>query len=123
MSSWGSGLRPAARIPVLAVNMADDTTTRWLGDPKNRDGWGAYLPVLEVRDTWVSGLGLERSDVKEVPGGIQRHRAWTTKDACEVLLYELPTGGHQWPSNLGDPGKSTATEIVEFFERHGGGRE
>ena len=123
MSSWGSGLRPAARIPVLAVNMADDTTTRWLGDPMNRDGWGAYLPVMEVRNAWVSGLGLERSDVKELAGGIRRHRAWTTKDACEVLLYEVPTGGHQWPSNLGDPGKSTATEIVEFFERHGGGRE
>ena len=31
MSSWGSGLRPAARIPVMAINRVDDTTTRWLG--------------------------------------------------------------------------------------------
>ncbi|MBN8248037.1 MAG: hypothetical protein J0L84_11395, partial [Verrucomicrobia bacterium] len=72
---------------------------------------------------WVSGLGLERSGVDALPGGIRRHRVWTTKDACEALLYEVPTGGHHWPANLGDPGKSTATEIAEFFERHGGGRE
>ena len=34
----------------------------------NRDGWGAYLPVLEIRDAWVSGLGLERSGVDALPG-------------------------------------------------------
>lgn len=116
MTRWGSGLRPAARIPILAVNMVDDPTTLWLGDPMNRDGWGAYLSVPDVRRAWVEGLGLERSEVKELPGGIRRHRAWTAKDAGEVLLYEVPVGGHQWPANLGDPGKSTATEIVEFFE-------
>ena len=116
MSTWGSGLRPAARIPILAVNMVDDTTTRWLGDPMNRDVWGAYLSVPDVRRAWVEGLVLERSEVKELPGGLRRHRAGTAKDACEVLLYEVPVGGHRWPANLGDPGKSTATEIVEFFE-------
>jgi hypothetical protein len=117
MSSWGQGLRPAAPIPVLAVNMVDDTTTRWTGDPMNRDGWGAYLPVEEVRKAWVAGLGLERSEVLGLAGGLRRHRAWTAKDGCEALLYEIPTGGHRWPANLGDAGKSTAAEIVEFFER------
>ena len=117
MSSWANGWRPAARIPVLAVNMVDDTTTRWAGDPMNRDGWGAYLPVEEVRKAWVNGLGLERSEVKEMAGGIRRHRASTAKDGCEVVLHEIPTGGHRWPANLGDEGKSTATEIVEFFGR------
>ncbi|MBN9693758.1 MAG: prolyl oligopeptidase family serine peptidase [Verrucomicrobia bacterium] len=116
MSTWGSGLRPAARIPILAVNMVDDKTTLWLGDPLNRDGWGAYLSVPDVRRAWVEGLGLERNDVKELPGGLRRHRAGTAKDACEVRLYEVPVGGHRWPANLGDPGKSTTTEIVEFFE-------
>ena len=123
MSSWGTALRPAARTPVLAVNMVDDTTTRWAGDPMNRDGWGAYLPVEDVRKVWVTGLGLERSDVKELAGGLRRHRAWTAKDGCEVLLYEIPTGGHRWPVNLGNAGKSTATEIVEFFARHHAGSE
>jgi polyhydroxybutyrate depolymerase len=97
--------------------MLDDTTTRWAGDPMNRDGWGAYLPVEEVRKAWVGGLGLERSEVKGLSGGIRRHRASTSKDGCEVLLYEIPTGGHRWPANLGDAGKSTAAEIIEFFER------
>jgi len=40
-----------------------------------------------------------------------------------VLLYEMPTGGHRWPVNLGDAAKSTATEIVEFFERQRTGSE
>jgi polyhydroxybutyrate depolymerase len=123
MSSWGLGLRPAARIPVLAVNRVDDTTTRWAGDPMNRDGWGAYLPVEDVRKAWVGGLGLERSEVKVLAGGIRRHRASTSKDGCEVLLYEMPTGGHRWPVNLGDAAKSTAVEIVEFFEGQRTGSE
>jgi poly(3-hydroxybutyrate) depolymerase len=89
----------------------------------NRDGWGAYRPVEDVRKVWVTGLGLERSDVQELAGGLRRHRAWTAKDGCEVLLYEIPTGGHRWPVNLGNAGKSTATEIVEFFARHHAGSE
>ena len=89
----------------------------------NRDGWGAYLPVEEVRKAWVGGLGLERSEVKGLAGGIRKHRAWTDKDGCEVLLYEMPTGGHRWPVNLGDAAKSTAVEIVEFFEGQRTGSE
>jgi poly(3-hydroxybutyrate) depolymerase len=75
------------------------------------------MSVEEVRKAWVGGLGLERSEVQRVAGGLRRHRASTAQDACEVLLYEMPTGGHQWPANLGNAGKSTAKEIVEFFEK------
>jgi polyhydroxybutyrate depolymerase len=123
MSTWGNNLQLKSRIPILAINMVDDTTTRWLGDPMNRDGWGAYLPVQEIRNKWVRALGLERTETKDLAGGIRHHRAWTAQDGCEVHLYEMPKGGHRWPATLGDPVKSTSAEIMEFFERHIGGRE
>jgi poly(3-hydroxybutyrate) depolymerase len=69
---------------------------------------------------WDERGGVGRA---ELAGGIRKHRAGTDKDGCEVLLYEMPTGGHRWPVNLGDAGKTTATEIVEFFEGQRTGSE
>lgn len=114
MSAWGRPLQPAPGLSVLAVNAVDDPTTRWAGDPDNRDGWGAYLGAPEVHRIWSARL--DRREIRPAEGGGRVHRAWSESTPTEVLLQELPTGGHRWPASLG--GRATAEEILAFFERH-----
>jgi len=118
MSSWAKGFRPAARIPVLAVNMRDDKTTLWDGDINNRDGWGAYLGTEAVLSLWVQGLALERSERVDLTKSIQLQRWSTAADRTEARLYVLQVGGHKWPRNLGDEQESTAEVIWKFFDVH-----
>ncbi len=118
MASWAKGFRPAARIPVLAVNARDDHTTLWDGDLDNRDGWGAYLGTDAVLDLWGKGLALERIELSDVTRTIQLRRWSTASDTTEVRLYVIETGGHRWPRTLGDERETTAEVIWRFFDAH-----
>ncbi len=118
MESWAKDFRPARRIPVLAVNVKDDRTTRWDGDMRNRDGWGAYLGTEAVLDLWVKGLALERSEHSDVTRTIELQRWSTASDATEARLYVLGAGDHHWPRNLGDERETTAEAIWRFFDAH-----
>jgi polyhydroxybutyrate depolymerase len=118
MESWAKDFRPAGRIPVLAVNMKDDQTTRWDGDLNNRDGWGAYLGTEGVLDLWVKGLALERSERTDVTKTIRLRRWSTGKDVTEARLYALELGGHHWPPTLVAGPETTAETIWRFFDAH-----
>lgn len=48
MSNWSPFLAGSAQPSVLAVNAVDDPITRWSGDLRNRDGWGAYWGTEDV---------------------------------------------------------------------------
>jgi len=127
MSAWTNGLAASARPAVMEVHGTGDQTTLWKGDPLNRDGWGAYLGTEAVMDFWVRRLSLEKAktiglgttvskEEKNLP--IRWHRWWTAADKTEVRLYEIQGGGHDWPSDLGDPQTSTAADIWNFFQLH-----
>lgn len=108
---------PSRPIPILAVHSLDDTTTRWNGDRDNKDGWGAYLSVPEVRTHFVHAFGLDRSESDQAAPGIRRHRNWKDGQPGQFLLYELSDGGHRWPPSLGEPGMTTAQTLRSFFDR------
>ena len=118
MASWAKDFRPAARIPVLAVNTRDDKTTLWEGDMGNRDGWGAYLGTEAVLDLWVKGLALGSDGRSDITKKIQLRRWSTRSDATEARLYVLGAGGHHWPRDLGDERETTAEAIWRFFDSH-----
>lgn len=118
MQSWAKGFRPAARIPVLAVNIRDDQTTLWDGDINNRDGWGAYLGTEAVMDLWVNGLALERSERTNAGKTVQLRHWSTASDSTEARLYALEAGGHHWPRTLGNESGTTAETIWRFFDAH-----
>ena len=124
MTTWGQHFTPPARISLLAVHGTHDEITRWQGDPRNRDGWGAYMSVPDVLDRWTNGLALESLHLTrtvDTPPQVARSllARWTTHaDATEVRFHRLEGGGHEWPPHLGSPHRSTAAEIWDFFDAH-----
>ncbi len=125
MSCWTNALSPQTRISVMEVHGTQDKVTWWAGDPQDRQGWGAYLGTEAVMAFWAKGLALEKSQTREMPRArtdghraICLHRWWTATDNSEVLLYEIPDGGHEWPRHLGDKDRTTAAVIWEFFQAH-----
>ncbi|MFM1943143.1 MAG: hydrolase [Verrucomicrobiota bacterium] len=125
MSSWDLPLAPESRISVMEVHGTGDKITLWAGDPQNKDGWGAYLSTGDVMDFWIQNLALEKSKISEIkpnPTGnadpIRLHRWSTSRDNCEVVLYEIPGGGHDWPDHLGNQNHTTAEVIWDFFKSH-----
>jgi polyhydroxybutyrate depolymerase len=124
MVSGNEAFVPSKRMSVLEVHGTDDGITKWHGDLENRDGWGAYFGIDQVIKFWVDGFALEMNETVSVlgtPDGqkqINRHRWWTAADETEVVFYEVLTGKHTWPDNLGDSNVSTAEVIWQFFDRH-----
>jgi polyhydroxybutyrate depolymerase len=125
MSAWTNGFTPRVHVPVLAVHGTSDTVTLWKGDLADKDGWGAYLGAEAVMDYWVKIFSLEQSQATDIDMvqlknncPIRLHRWWTAADDTEVRFYEIQGGGHDWPDNLGNPDRSTAEEIWNFFAAH-----
>ncbi len=106
-------------VPFLEIHGTADRTTRWDGDLKNRDGWGAYLPVpLAVGYLAAANrcteyrseqLPLQTSDSLRVIA----HRYTGGRDGCEVWLYETVGGEHSWTQT----GVDTGEAVWNFFSR------
>jgi poly(3-hydroxybutyrate) depolymerase len=65
-------------------------------------------------------MKLETVTIKDLDARIRLQRWSTSTDDTEVRLFRIAGGGHDWPKHLHDPQRSTATEIWDFFELHGG---
>lgn len=125
MVDWAETHGVHRPFAVMEIHGTRDSVTLWPGDLTNHDGWGAYLGTLGVMNYWTKTLSLEQTTTKEVraahPGkddSIDLIRWWTAKDRSEVLLYVLHGGEHTWPDHLVNPKRTTAEEILLFFERH-----
>jgi polyhydroxybutyrate depolymerase len=101
----------------MEVHGTADTVTKWAGDPEDKDGWGPYLGTDAVVDFWVKRLRLVAQPLQKA-GKIDLRRYSAPTGSAEFLLYVIEGGGHDWPKNLDNPKKTTAQEIVDFFNRH-----
>lgn len=116
MSDWTPFLARSARPSVLAVNAVDDSITRWAGDRRDRDGWGPYWGTEDVIDVWVRHLGLTPDGSPALRDGIRSMRWTGAEGGPEIRFFAVQKGGHRWPTTLGEPGRSTAETLLEFFE-------
>ena len=106
-------------LPFMEVHGTQDHTSEWLGDPENKGGWGAYLPVPLAVHYWAAKnrCTVMQTDTlpAKAPGGrtVIAHRFTGGAGGSEVWLYEIVGGKHAW----GEQDIDTGEELWKFFSR------
>lgn len=120
MSKWAANACTEAEISLLAFNCTEDKTTLYAGDPENKDGWGAYLPLDSIIARWA-GPGFGSAKPRRVEAVVKGHSTptdlfeWRRQTGGRIHFYKALGGSHDWPEMLS--GKTTAEAICEFFLR------
>lgn len=111
-------------LPFMEVHGTQDRTSEWLGDPGNKGGWGAYIPVPAAVSRIIAVNGCTEEYVTELPRREGRNQVTlyqfkAGKPAVkggrptEVWLYKVEGGDHSWSDNDMD----TCSEIWRFFSQ------
>lgn len=111
-------------LPFMEVHGTQDRTSEWLGDPGNKGGWGAYIPVPAAVSRIIAVNGCTEEYVTELPRREGRNQVTlyqfkAGKPAVkggrptEVWLYKVEGGGHSWS----DKDMDTCSEIWRFFSQ------
>ena len=109
-------------LPFMEVHGTQDRVSEWLGDPENKGGWGAYLPVPAAISRIIAVNGCTEEYVTELPRRDGRNQVTlyqfkAGKPAVkggrptEVWLYKVEGGDHSWS----DKDMDTCSEIWRFF--------
>ena len=108
-------------IPLMEVHGTKDHTSEWTGDPKNKGGWGAYMPVPLAVGYWVAKNRCTREETERVESlrgseghPIIKHRFTDSETGCDVWLYEVIGAGHTWHTDDIDTGQ----EVWSFFKKY-----
>ena len=110
-------LRAKCPVPLFEIHGTGDKTSRWEGDPDNKDGWGAYLAVPQAVGHWVAVNRCTHCQSEELPllrNKVTAHRYLDGENGCEVWLYEVENGSHSWMSEDLD----VAEHIWQFFSKY-----
>jgi polyhydroxybutyrate depolymerase len=106
-------------VPLFEIHGTADKTTKWYGDPENKDGWGKYLPVPLAVHFWAAKNRCTVMQIDTLAGKapncreIIAHRFSGGTGGSEVWLYEIVGGGHSWGAKDIDTGE----EVWKFFTR------
>ena len=111
-------------LPFMEVHGTQDRTSEWLGDPENKGGWGAYIPVPAAVSRIIAVNGCTEEYVTELPRREGRNQVTlyqfkAGKPAVkggrptEVWLYKVEGGDHSWS----DKDMDTCSEIWRFFSQ------
>ncbi len=109
-------------LPFMEVHGTQDHTSEWLGDPENKGGWGAYLPVPAAVARIIAIDGCTEEYVTEFPRREGRNQVTLYQfkagkpvvkggKPTEVWLYKVEGGNHSWS----DKDFDTCSEIWRFF--------
>jgi polyhydroxybutyrate depolymerase len=111
---------------VIAFNGTDDPITRFAGDRKNADGWGAYESTPRVIELWSTVNDTPELEQTTLPdtdptdgSTVELDRHWSKTHDREVRLYRVVGGGHAWPGVYGNMDINATVEIWAFFESVG----
>lgn len=106
-------------VPLFEIHGTADRTSAWEGDPENRGGWGAYLPVPLAVHYWAAKnrCTVMQTDTlpRKAPGSrtVIAHRFTGGTGGSEVWLYQIEGGKHTW----GEEDIDTGEELWRFFSR------
>lgn len=111
--------RSEQAVPLFEIHGTEDKTSAWLGDPQNKGGWGAYLPVPLAVHYWAAKGRCTVMQTDTLPAKASNgrtviaHRFTGGTEGCEVWLYEIVGGKHSW----GEQDIDTGEELWKFFSR------
>lgn len=111
-------------LPFMEVHGTQDHTSEWLGDPENKGGWGAYIPVPAAVSRIIAVNGCTEEYVTELPRREGRNQVTLYQFKAgrpavkggrptEVWLYKVESGDHSWS----DKDMDTCSEIWRFFSQ------
>ena len=111
-------------LPFMEVHGTQDHTSEWLGDPENKGGWGAYIPVPAAVSRIIAVNGCTEEYVTELPRREGRNQVTLYQFKAgrpavkggrptEVWLYKVEGGNHSWS----DKDMDTCSEIWRFFSQ------
>lgn len=111
-------------LPFMEVHGTQDHTSEWLGDPENKGGWGAYIPVPAAVSRIIAVNGCTEEYVTELPrregsNQVTLYQFKAGRPAAkggrptEVWLYKVEGGDHSWS----DKDMDTCSEIWRFFSQ------
>lgn len=109
-------------LPFMEVHGTQDRISEWLGDPENKGGWGAYIPVPVAVGRIITVNGCTEEYVTELPRREGRNQVTLYQFKAgrpavkggrptEVWLYKVEGGDHSWS----DKDMDTCSEIWRFF--------
>lgn len=110
-------LKAKKPIPLLEIHGTKDMTSKWNGDPDNKDGWGEYIAVPRAVSLWAAVNRCTHEVREELPvvrNRVIAHRYVDGTGGNQVWLYEVVGAGHAWPNGDMD----TASEIWKFFKMY-----
>lgn len=127
---FGNEPRPVAAVPVLIIHGEKDDVVAFSGG-KSPTGFVAraqmrpFLPTRQSVDFWRQADGCAASPgVTRQPGLVIEHSMACAKGG-EVVFYDIPGGGHEWPGAAKRPASSgggdtlDATDVIwRFFQDH-----
>jgi polyhydroxybutyrate depolymerase len=104
-------------VAFMEVHGTGDTTSRWVGDPTNQYGWGAYLAVPLAVEAVAAGnkcMYQETTELPHIKNRVILHRYYGSPSGKEVHFYEVRNGGHNWATDSFD----SCRVIMEFFKKN-----
>jgi len=109
-----------APVPFMEIHGTADMTSKWVGDPENKDGWGSYIsvPAAVGRRISINNCTHEICDTLDryTPKSnmVIRHHYVGGTDVKDVILYEIIDGGH----STGSQDMDVSRTMLDFFSRY-----
>ncbi len=110
-------MRPSAPVPFMEVHGTADMTSKWNGDPENKDGWGKYIAVPAAVGRMVDNNCCTHEICDTLPvirNMVIRHQYVGGTDGKDVALYEIIGGKH----SKGEKDLDLGEEMWNFFSRY-----
>lgn len=123
LDSFFSDCNSSIIPPIFAVFGTNDDVTNYNGDPKNKDGWGAYPSIPSTVEFWVNRIKYDSLQIDTLPdvniadGSFIVSERYSNSEN-EFKFYKVVNGGHDWPGSWGNMDVSISTEIWSFFNSY-----